>query len=76
MPARKERLPLQKHTLNLFEGDFIELGGLYPRSGAIKIIREMVHRHIAVCKEKAQRDSGALASLDIQLADGDTTDAD
>lgn len=71
MPARKERFPLQKVTVKLFEGDFRELGDLYPKSGANRIIREMVHRHIAVVKERAQQAVAALPveEIDVQLDD-------
>lgn len=69
MAKKKERFPLQKVTVKLFEGDFQEMAGLYPKTGANKIIRELIHRHIAVAKEMAQKQVGALAQLDIDLSD-------
>lgn len=36
----------QKHTLNLFEGDFARLQELYPDAGASLVIRTLVRRHI------------------------------
>jgi len=67
MPARKERFDLQKVTIKLFDGDFRELGDLYPKSGANRIIREMVHRHIAVVKERAQQAVASLPAEEITV---------
>lgn len=41
---------LQKHTLNLFAGDYEELQHLYPDHGAGPIIRSIVRRFIEQCK--------------------------
>ncbi len=43
----KERLPVSKHTLALYEGDFAELQRLYPDIGASVVIRRLVHDHLA-----------------------------
>lgn len=44
---RREDLKITKHTLNLFEGDYAKLQGLYgSRVGAAKIIRDLIHAHI------------------------------
>lgn len=43
---RKEDLPITKHTLNLYAGEYAALQELYPRHGAGKIIRTLVHRHL------------------------------
>ncbi len=37
---------LQKHTLNLFEGDYEKLRELYPDIGAGAVIRRIVRRYI------------------------------
>lgn len=37
---------LQKHTLNLFEGDYEKLRALYPDVGAGAIVRRIVRRFI------------------------------
>ena len=37
---------LQKHTLNLFEGDYEKLRELYPDIGASAVIRRIVRRYI------------------------------
>lgn len=37
---------LQKHTLNLFEGDFERLQNHYPDVGASFIIRRLVRAHV------------------------------
>jgi hypothetical protein len=36
----------QKHTLRLFEGDFLTLQELYPDIGASEAIRRLVREHI------------------------------
>lgn len=73
MARKKERFDLKKVTVKLFEGDFEAMQDLYPKSGANKIIREMIHRHIAVCKELAQKNQGALAQLDIDISDDEVS---
>lgn len=77
MAKRKERFPLVKVTIKLFEGDFREIGDLYPKTGANKIIREIIHRHIAVCKEKAQQSLAALEDIpiDIEISDEEVAHA-
>ena len=37
---------LQKHTLNLFEGDYEKLRVLYPDVGAGAVIRRIVRRYL------------------------------
>lgn len=41
-----EREPMQKHTLNLFEGDFEKLQREYPDIGAAAIIRRLIRKHL------------------------------
>ena len=41
---------LQKHTLNLFAGDYEKLQLLYPDHGAGPIIRSIVHKFIEQCE--------------------------
>ncbi len=41
---------LQKHTLNLFAGDYEKLQLLYPDHGAGPIIRSIVRRFIEQCE--------------------------
>lgn len=45
--ARSEKEPMQKHTLNLYEGDFERLQELYPEIGASMVIRKIIRKHIA-----------------------------
>lgn len=45
MPKAEEH-ELQKHTLNLFKGDFDRLRGIAGEAGAGKIIRRLVRRYI------------------------------
>ena len=42
----KGETELQKHTLNLYPGDYAKLQELYPDIGAATIIRRSVHRYI------------------------------
>lgn len=42
---RREEAPLQKHTLQLYQGDFEELQSLY-EVGASYIIRRLVREHL------------------------------
>lgn len=42
---RKEDFPLQKVTLNLFEGDFDWLRQNHGKLGAGKVVRELVRGH-------------------------------
>jgi len=44
--VRKERKPLKKVLIGLFEGDFERLQELYAPASASKIIREMVSAHL------------------------------
>lgn len=55
MSRRRESDELQKHTLNLFKGDYAELQGLYPESGAGKIIRILVRNHLRKVREEVER---------------------
>ena len=41
---------LQKHTLNLFAGDYEKLQQLYPDHGAGPIIRSVIHKFIEQCE--------------------------
>jgi hypothetical protein len=41
---------LQKHTLNLFAGDYEKLQALYPDHGAGPIIRSVVRKFIEQCE--------------------------
>lgn len=46
MARRQETDPLQKVTMNLYDGDFARLSELYPSLGAGKIVRELVRAHL------------------------------
>jgi hypothetical protein len=50
---RREDFPLMKVTLNLYDGDFQQLQSLYPRLGASKVIRVLVHSHLKEIHSKA-----------------------
>ena len=51
---RREDHPIQKHTLNLYMGDYEKLQALYStRVGAAKIIRDIIRAHIRKVEERA-----------------------
>ena len=55
---------LQKHTLNLFEGDYEKLRVLYPDIGAGAIIRRIVRRFI----EQVEANGGSVeAKVEIKI---------
>lgn len=43
---------LQKHTLNLFPGDYAKLQTFYPDIGAATIIRRLVRKYVEQIEEK------------------------
>lgn len=49
---KREKTPLHKVTLNLYEGDFEELQNLHPELGGGKVIRELVHAHVIKVRAK------------------------
>lgn len=51
---------LQKHTLNLFRGDYEKLQQLYPDHGAGPIIRSVIRKFIEQCE------SGATATPSVE----------
>ncbi len=68
---RKEDKPLQKVTLNLVEGDFAKLQEVYPRLGAGKVIREIIHAHVRRIDETAQQVTDSLTITPEEILDGD-----
>lgn len=47
-----EKEPMQKHTLNIFAGDFDRLQRMYPDIGAAAIIRRLIRKHLETTEEK------------------------
>lgn len=43
---RKSKDSLQKHTLQLFEGDYAKLQDLHPEVGAASVIRTIIRQYI------------------------------
>jgi hypothetical protein len=54
---------LQKHTLNLFEGDYDKLRSFYPDVGAGAVIRRIVHRYI----EQIEANGGASIDAKVEI---------
>lgn len=55
--------PLQKHTLNLWEGDYEKLRVLYPDVGAGAIIRRVVRRFI----EQVEANGGPSIDAKVEI---------
>lgn len=55
---------LQKHTLNLFPGDYAKLQGYYPDIGAATIIRRVVRRFVSEIEEKG---ADAVAGINVEI---------
>lgn len=55
---------LQKHTLNLYEGDYEKLRGFYPDVGAGAVIRRIVRRYL----EQIEASGGSIdAKVEIKI---------
>lgn len=55
---------LQKHTLNLYEGDYDKLRSFYPDVGAGAVIRRIVRRYI----EQVEATGGSIdAKVEIKI---------
>lgn len=63
---KKEDHPIQKVTLNLYEGDFQRLATLFPKAGASKIIRTLVRKFIVQVEESHQQ---SVAPIPIEIED-------
>ncbi len=55
---------LQKHTLNLFPGDYAKLQQFYPDLGAATIIRRIVRRFVEQIEEKG---ADVQAEINVNL---------
>lgn len=65
---RREDLPISKHTLNLYAGDYPKLQALYStRIGAAKIIRDIIHAHIRKVEADAAQRIPLVDDLDLDL---------
>tara|TARA_R110000868_G_scaffold134284_4_gene346201 strand:+ start:634 stop:840 length:207 start_codon:yes stop_codon:yes gene_type:complete len=65
MTRRKETLPIQKCTLNLYAGEFAKLQELYPRAGAAKVVRELVHAHLRNIEEQVAQQTTPIQIEDL-----------
>lgn len=55
---------LQKHTLNLFPGDYAKLQDFFPDVGAATIIRRVVRAFVKNIEETGEAD---ISSVDVKL---------
>lgn len=60
---RKEHIPIEKVTLNLFVGDKGRLQDLHGRLGYGKVIRELVRGHIQRAEEAAAQKAGSMNQI-------------
>jgi len=58
---------LQKHTLNLYKGDFERMSELYPRCGASVAIREIIHKFIGDINKKQNANVPVTLSTEITV---------
>lgn len=54
---------LQKHTLNLYEGDYEKLRGFYPDIGASAVIRRIVRRYV----EQVEATGGGSINAKVEI---------
>lgn len=54
---------LQKHTLNLWQGDYAKLQQYYPDIGASVIIRRIIRRYV----EQIEAGADVVAEIDVKL---------
>lgn len=58
------KLDLQKHTLNLYPGDYGKLQELYPDIGAATIIRRIIRAYIEQIEKGGE---AAAVEIDVNL---------
>ena len=62
--ARKiDNEPVQKHTLNLYEGDFEEIKSYFPDLGAAIVIRKLVRQYVLRIRGERQMKLDQKVSL-------------
>ena len=67
---RREDKAINKHTLNLYAGDYEKLQAIYgTRIGAAKIIRDMIHNHIKRIENEAEQkvNMNLVDDLDVPI---------
>jgi len=64
---RKEEFPLQKVTLNLFDGDMSKLQELYPIIGGSKVIRLLVRAHIKAIEARTENLPKEVISTGLEI---------
>ena len=67
---RREDKAINKHTLNLYAGDYEKLQLIYgTRIGAAKIIRDIVHTHIKRIENEAEQkvNMNLIDDLDVPV---------
>lgn len=72
MPRPKETEPLMKVKINLFATDYERLKSLYPLAGPARVIRALVHAHVARIGAKAP----AASDLDLEMIEIDEGELD
>lgn len=64
---KRSEIPVEKVTLNLFDGDAEKLRDLFPRQGASFMVRNLVRQFLRKVEEDtAQKSSPMNITLDIK----------
>lgn len=64
---RREDKAISKHTLNLFAGDYEKIQGWAGRTGAAKVIRELVRAYINKIENEAAQRAPIMPELQVEL---------
>lgn len=73
MPRKKELEPLLEVKIRLYASDYERLKLLYPQAGPARVIRAIVHTHVA--KIVAQTPASAEPELDFEIEESDLVGA-
>lgn len=68
---KRSEQPLQKVTLNLFEGDMERLMAIYPRHGASFVIRNLVRQYVKNLEAKTEARKTGVVEFEFNLNQGD-----
>jgi len=67
---KRSEIPVEKVTINLFEGDFNKLRDMHPRLGGSLVIRSLVRQYLRNVEElQAQRGSPVEFTFDPTIVE-------
>jgi len=71
MGRKKEEFPIEKVTLNLFQGDFAKLRELHgDRLGASRVVRTLVRAHLNAVSAKVEQRKVTQLDIDLESSNG------